>query len=274
LRQLAQTSRANDVDYVSRSASGEPYAGMLSGRLPLEWAPAQVVCDSPDKRKVEHGAQRGSLMAPLVAAAANGAQNELLMVTPYLVPSPNELTIVQDLRRRDAHVGILTNSLESAPGLTAFAGYAHFRKPLLKAGVNLYEARALLGDARGSGQSAKLSQHGNYALHAKLLVIDRQKVFIGSMNYDQRSRHINTEVGLIIDSAALAQQTAARFEAMVKMDNAYALVLRPSGGVKQRLVWDTQENGKTVEYLQEPTRSVWRKIKVRLLSLLPLDREL
>jgi putative cardiolipin synthase len=275
LRQLAQTSRANDVDYISRSASGEPYAGMLSGRLPLEWASAEVVCDSPDKRDVEHGVQRGYLMAPLVATAASGAQNELLMVTPYLVPSPNELTILQDLRRRDAHVGVLTNSLESAPGLAAFAGYTHYRKPLLKAGVNLYESRALLGDARGSGQSAKLSRHGNYAVHAKLLVVDRHKVFIGSMNYDQRSRHINTEVGLIIDSPAIAQQTAARFHAMVQMDNAYAVTLRPgSEGRRQRLAWDTQENGKAVQYLHEPTRSVWRKFKVRLLSLLPLDREL
>ena len=274
-RQLAQTARANDVDYVSRSASGEPYAGMLSGRLPLEWASAQVVCDSPDKRDVEHGAQRGPLMAPLVGAAAHGAKSELLMVTPYLVPSPDELTLLQDLRRRNTHVAILTNSLEGAPGLTAFAGYTHYRKPLLKAGVKLFEARARLGDARGSGQSEKLSRHRNYALHAKLLVIDRQQVFIGSMNYDQRSRHINTEVGLIIDSPPLAQQTAARFEAMVKPDNAYVLTLRPSGeGVKQSLVWATEENSKTVEYLHEPTRSVWRTIKVRLLSLLPIDREL
>jgi putative cardiolipin synthase len=274
-RQLAQTSRANDVDYVGRSASGEPYAGMLSGRLPLVWAPAQVVCDSPDKREVERGAQRGYLMAPLVAAAAHDAKNELLMVTPYLVPSPNELSILQDLRRRDAQVAILTNSLESAPGLAAFAGYTHYRTPLLKAGVNLYETRALLGNARGSGQSAKLSRHGNYALHAKLLVIDRQRVFIGSMNYDQRSRHINTEIGVIIDSAVLAEQTADRFHAMVQIDNAYALALHPPDeGVRQRLVWDTQEHGKPVEYLHEPTRSLWRRLKVTLLSLLPLDREL
>jgi cardiolipin synthase C len=70
-----------------------------------------------------------------------------------------------------------------------------------------------LGNARGSGQTDKLARYGNYALHAKLFVFDRRKVFIGSMNFDQRSKRINTEVGLIIDSPELAQQTAIRFEA-------------------------------------------------------------
>ena len=66
--------------------------------------------------------------------------------------------------------------------------------------------RSLLGSVKGSGQTAMISHYGNYALHAKLFVFDRQKIFMGSMNFDQRSRHLNTEVGLIIDSAELAQQ--------------------------------------------------------------------
>jgi len=146
--------------------------------------------------------------------------------------------------------------------------------PLLKDGVNLYEARSLLGNARGSGQTLKLSRYGNYALHAKLFVFDRQKIFIGSMNLDQRSKRINTEVGLIIDSGELAQQTAARFDAMVQPENSYVLALRPgSAGRRPHLVWDTREDGKPVEYVQEPARNVWQRLKVRLLSLLPLDRE-
>ncbi|HWW20039.1 MAG TPA: phospholipase D family protein, partial [Steroidobacteraceae bacterium] len=274
-QRLAQTSKSNGVDYLGRSASGEPYAGILSGRLALVWAPAEVVCDNPEKRKIEHGARAGKLMAPSVVAAANGAQTELLVVTPYFVPSDDELTILKDLRQRNAHVGILTNSLETAPGLTAYAGYTHYRVPLLKAGVNLYEARARLGNARGSGQTARLSRYGHYALHGKLFVIDRQRVFIGSMNYDQRSRNINTEVGLIIDSGELARQTAARFTAMVQMDNAYTLALRPGGAnIKSRLVWDTLENGKPIEYQREPARSSWQRMRARWLSLLPLDSEL
>lgn len=126
-----------------------------------------------------------------------------------------------------------------------------------------------------SGQTAIVSRYGNYALHAKLYVFDRQKIFMGSMNCDQRSKAINTEVGLIIESAELAQQTAARFDAMVRPENSYALALRPRPGAgPPRLVWRTSEGGKSVEYVREPARSCWQRLKVTLLSWLSLDREL
>jgi putative cardiolipin synthase len=132
-----------------------------------------------------------------------------------------------------------------------------------------------LGNVRGSGQTARLSRYGHYALHAKLFVFDRRKLFIGSMNFDQRSKRLNTEVGLIIDSPELAQQTAARFEAMARPENSYALALRPHGaGSPPRLVCRTREDGKAVEYTREPARSRWQRLKVKLLSLLPLDKEL
>jgi putative cardiolipin synthase len=120
-----------------------------------------------------------------------------------------------------------------------------------------------------------LSRYGNYALHAKLFVIDRQRTFIGSMNLDQRSRHLNTEVGLIIDSDELARQTAERFNAMVQPENSYVLALRRVGSeTKPQLVWDTKEDGKAVEYRHEPARGYWQRLRVGVLSLLPLDKEL
>jgi len=115
--------------------------------------------------------------------------------------------------------------------------------------VELYEIRSLLGNARGSGQTAAISRYGNYSLHAKMFVFDRQRVFIGSMNFDQRSMHLNTEIGLVIDSPDLAQQVAARFEAVVQSINAYTL------GGSPTLVWRTQEGGEAVEYDTEPARS-------------------
>jgi cardiolipin synthase C len=273
--QRAQASKTNVIDYVARSATGEPYAGIVSGRLPLVWAHAQVVCDSPDKKRVESGSRAGRLIIQPLTATASAAQSELLIVTPYFIPADGELQILADLRRRDVHVGVLTNSLESSPDPLAQAGYMHYRVPLLKDGVTLYEVRSLLGNASGSGQTLKLSRYGTYALHAKLFVFDRQKLFIGSMNFDQRSSHINTELGLIIDSSELARQTAARFDAMVQPENSYALALRPgSSGSGPRLVWATRENGNFVEYVEEPARSSWQRQKASLLSLLPLRGEL
>jgi cardiolipin synthase C len=80
---------------------------------------------------------------------------------------------------------------------------------------------------------------------------------------------------LIIDSPELAQQTAARFEAMASPPNSYALTLLARDGERAPLlVWRTEEEGKAVEYDREPARSEWQRAKVHLLSLLPLDKEL
>ena len=185
------------------------------------------------------------------------------------------MQLFKNLRQRNVRVRILTNSLESTPVLLAQSGYMHYRIPLLEAGVELYETRTHLGNAKGSGQTAAMSSYGNYSLHAKLFVFDRQKLFIGSMNFDQRSMHLNTEIGLIIDSPALAQQIAVRFEAMVQPVNVYMPALRDNGaGKTPSLVWHTQEGGETVEYQTEPARNEWQRIRADVLTLLPLDDEL
>jgi putative cardiolipin synthase len=147
---------------------------------------------------------------------------------------------------------------------------------MLETGVELYEIRSLLGNARGSGQTAAISRYGTYSLHAKLFVFDRQRIFIGSMNFDQRSMHLNTELGLIIDSPELAQQIATRFEAMVQAVNSYMVLLRPSDNVSSSpgLMWRTQEDIKVVEYRSEPARSDWQRFEANFLSHLPLDDEL
>jgi putative cardiolipin synthase len=95
------------------------------------------------------------------------------------------------------------------------------------------------------------------------------------MNFDQRSHHLNTEIGLIIDSPELARQTAARFESSVVPANSYALALRgePAGG-SPKLIWRTREGGKDIVYETEPARSPWQRMKVEFLSLLSLDKEL
>jgi putative cardiolipin synthase len=270
-----ETLKTDGVDYVARLASDEPYAGIISGRLPLVWAQAQVISDTPDKKGVDKGNVGGRLMAPQVLLAARATQSELLMITPYLVPTPDELRTVEDLRGRAIRVGILTNSLTSAPDLIAQAGYMKYRVPLLKDGVEVYEVRSLLGNTRGSGETAVVSHYGNYGLHAKLMVFDRKRLFIGSMNFDQRSRHLNTEIGLIIDSPELAQETVVRFDRMVQPENVYAPAwLDPHAGAPGHLVWHTREDGKDIEYLREPARGSWQKFKLNVMSWLPVDREL
>jgi putative cardiolipin synthase len=270
LRQVHQAG----ADYIKRAEQGDPFAGIIAGRLSVSWSQAQVVCDSPDKMKIVSGAGSGRLMYGPIAEATNHVQSEFIMVTPYLVPTPGEMQLLHGLRQRNVRVRILTNSLNSTNQLAAQAGYARYRRQLLRDGVELYELRALLGNSHGSGQSAKMSRYGNFGLHAKLFVFDRKRLFAGSMNFDQRSRRLNTETGLIIDSPELAAQTAARFEAMTQPANSYAVALQSPDSPSSALLWRTQENGQTVEYRREPSHSVWRRVAVALLGMLPLDKEL
>jgi putative cardiolipin synthase len=273
--QELQSLQKEPIDYAKQVATGEPFSGIIAGRLPLVWAQAKVIADSPDKRRVEKGDRSGRLMTRTVMDTAKAVQSELLMITPYFVPADEDLQILKDLRAHDVRVRILTNSLESNLEVSAHAGYQRYRKQLLTDGIELHEVRSLLGNTRGSGQTATISHYGNYSLHAKYFVFDRQKLFMGSMNFDQRSKRLNTEVGVIIDSKELAQQTALRFEAMTQPENSYSVGLPPtSTGSSPRLVWTTREDDQHVEYVQEPARSEWQRFKLMILSLLPISAEL
>jgi cardiolipin synthase C len=263
-------------DYQGRLAAGEPLADVLAGQATLAWARAEVACDSPNKaEKVASGARVGGLLFPPVEAAIRGTQTELIMVMPYLIPTPGELQLLEDERAQQRRVRILTTGLESENDPFAQSGYMHYRVPLLESGVELYEMRARPGNRRGSGESTRLTHSGNYSLHAKLMVFDRSAVFVGSMNYDQRSRRLNTENGLIIHSPELATETARRFAAMSAPQNAYEVTLeRAAADDAPQLRWTTVEGGHPVTLDSEPARSEWQKLEVHFLALLPLDREL
>jgi putative cardiolipin synthase len=262
------------MDYRARIASGKPLQDLIADDAALRWAKATVVCDSPDKKDVEQRKKRGRLMAPEVTQAMHAADSELLMVTPYFVPSESEIALLGELRQRNTKVRILSNSLESAPTLAAQSGYNKFRIRLLESGAQLYEVRALLSSNRGSGQTRAISRYGTYGLHAKLYVMDREHLYIGSMNYDQRSWRINTEVGLLIENRDLAEEVARRFDAMVSPEAAYQVFLDTDGKGRPHLRWTTEIDHREIELTREPSRGFWQRTQVEVLQLLPLDREL
>jgi len=124
-RARADKVRNAGFDYPGKLASGEPFADVLSGKLPLYWANALLVCDSPEKKQVQAGLRAGSLMYEPVANAIAHVRREFLLVTPYFIPTKAELGLLEDLRARGARVAVLTNSLESAPDVAAHSGYMH-----------------------------------------------------------------------------------------------------------------------------------------------------
>ena len=271
---IIPVKQGSGVDYRAQADSGKPYAQLLDGQLPLRWAPASVVFDSPDKKSIEAGQERGRLMGQAVEKRIATADAELLMVTPYFAPSPGELNLLKKVRARGASVKVLTNSLQSSTSLAAQSGYDKDRLPLALAGVQFYEIRPQLGSTRGSGQTRQISRYGNYGLHAKLYVFDRDQLFIGSWNFDERSLHINTEIGLFIDDAGLAGEVAERIDAMMQPEASYHVVVAGDEPNDHKLTWETQIDHHTVRYSREPSRGWWQNLGEGIFRLLPLHHEL
>jgi putative cardiolipin synthase len=261
-------------NYQERLAAGEPLADMLAGKLALSWASAEVAVDDPDKKDIVAGRRPGKLMYPIVAEAMRRATSDLTMVNPYVVPSADELELLRDRHAAGARVRLLTTSLEASNDPLAQSGYTRNRPRLLKAGVQLYELRALPGSARGSGESRRMTRTGNYSLHAKLMAFDTSGVFIGSMNLDQRSRWLNTENGVVVHSPEIAEQTVRRFAAMTEPQNAYRVSREPVSSSDPKITWTTEVHGREVTLRREPARSLWQRISVGLLKWLPIDWEL
>lgn len=155
---------------------------LVAGSISPSWASAEVIYDSPDKKKMEDDSMSGSLIYKSFAEVAKTTRSELLIITPFFVPGDDGMVLFKDLHERNVETKVLTNSLESTPQLAAHSGYKHYRKELLALDIKLYEIRASLGKAAGSGESKKLLRLGNYGLHAKQYISDRKKILLGSMN--------------------------------------------------------------------------------------------
>ncbi len=250
----------------------DPLRALLDGDGAAVWAKADVLYDHPDKVKVEAGEKSGPLLRERLAEALGKVDHELLIVSPYLVPADDGMRLIEQLRARGVRVRIITNSLASTDVPAVHAGYQHYRTRLLEDGVELYEVRPAPEAGDDHGHSLKAPSSGQFALHAKVFVLDRQRLFVGSMNFDYRSMRLNTEVGLLIDSAALARQAGARFDAIAQPANCYIPHLGPPDAFGHRpLMWRTEENGKTVELATEPMGTLARGLQASLLTLLPLD---
>ena len=163
---------------------------------------AQIL-DDDEQPSVGQPAEPGRLLRHRLNEVAGQLKSELIIVSPYLVPGPGGMKFFEALRERNVSVRILTNSLASTDMSIVHSGYQAFRAPLLKSGVDLYEVRPVLGQPIVRGNQLKSPSSGRYALHAKVFVFDRARVFIGSMNLDQRSFYLNTEIGLPLTIALL-----------------------------------------------------------------------
>jgi putative cardiolipin synthase len=236
---------------------------LVARTLPLEWADTRLVSDDPAKA-LQREAQGSGVESQLRQMIGTPACN-FDLVAPYFVPGPGVTDELVALARAGVAVRVLTNALEATDVAAVHAGYAKWRKPLLQAGVKLYEMRRSwpLEDRRH--RPGPLISSGS-SLHAKTFAVDGTRMFIGSLNFDPRSINLNTEMGFLIASPAMARQLKERLDTGLA-ERAYEVRLAPDGA----LYWVERKQGAVIRHDTEPGASVWRRLGVRILSWLPID---
>ena len=257
----AHRSAARDSEYAKRLRESDLLTKLLAHDLPLVWAPAQVVADRPDKvasaATPSAPVKLGSQLRPLV----ENARSELIISSPYFIPGKSGILFFEKLRNKGVRVTILTNSFAGNDVAIVHSGYAKYRKDLLKLGVELYELKPSLAAAPEKDQERFGSSGAS--LHAKAFIIDREQVFVGSLNLDPRSLDLNTELGFVVESRELAEMLARQFEELIRPAYTYRLTLEPKDG---DIVWITEENGREVRFTRDPDVGIWRRFSTWFLS--------
>ncbi|SDB39263.1 phospholipase D family protein [Bauldia litoralis] len=267
LTDAAAEARASEgaKAYVQAIAGSTLVQEFESGSEGLEWVPVTVVSDDPAKGLGE--APVSDLLVGKLHALLAQPESEVDLVSAYFVPGEEGTALLTGLAANDVAVRVLTNAQESTDVVVVHSAYARYRPELLDAGVTLYELRA--DQAGPPEEEAGFTIFGPSAssLHAKTFAIDGKRIFIGSFNFDPRSARLNTEMGVLIESPAMATGLSRFMQSEAPLV-AYAVVPGPDGG----LAWVTTEaDGETTVFDVEPDTTGFQRWMVRFLGLLPIE---
>jgi cardiolipin synthase C len=232
-------------------------------QLQLNWVPATVLADQPAKIASENSPDVEVTVANDIMALMRTAQQELIVISPYFVPGKEGMALIRDLVNRGVHVRILTNSLATTDSPLVDIGYARYRVPLLHLGVDLRE----MGQKHARFHPYRSS---NASLHAKALVIDQKTVFIGSLNMDERSAKINSELGLVIGSAEIARQVTNLLDD-ISTDGSYKVQLQDHSN---HVEWVSGDAGAQMIWHTDPGTSRTERLWLKMLSPFAPDESL
>jgi len=262
------------LDQSVAEISASPYAGAVvqqvnqyveSGGNVFEWAPYQLVVDSPDKGVKARAAEADSITDPLIESLRS-AEHELIIISPYFVPLKSGIQGLIELRNKGIDITVITNSLAANNQFTVHGGYAPSRKPLLEAGVKIYEVRP---DADVSGTEFVDASGAKATLHTKAFIVDDKEVFIGSFNFDPRSADLNTELGVIIRDPELATVFAVLVDEALEKQT-FEVFLNDKG----RLRWRGHHDGQEVIYDKEPETTWGQRFIAGFVRILPIKKQL
>lgn len=270
--ELAAYLEANrDSPYVTQA--GSRLAGEAkSGRYDFDWGKATLLYDDPAKISQAPDVTDGHLMSQF-SGIGGQIQQELLIVSPYFIPGEAGVAWLRNLVARGVRVTVLTNSLAATDVGAVHSGYQRYRDALLEGGIVLYELKPGAIQPAITEKKAKAYGASRASLHAKSFVFDRSAVFIGSLNLDPRSMRLNTEIGVVCESAPLAEDIAGALER--NLDSiAWRLTRVVDASGSAHIEWIETRAGGERRYVDEPEVGTLRRFSVWFLGLLPIESQL
>lgn len=264
LKQLRKELKARvQAAQKSRYAEASRMRDALERLAHGDWAPAwsanyRFVSDDPGKVSLAERAPARAQVAAALAPVIGATQRKLTLISPYFVPG-SATPKLASLAQSGKSVRILTNSLASNDVTAVHSGYAHYREPLLQAGVQLYELKRL------GGATTSLLGSSGASLHTKAFAVDDRILFVGSFNLDARSTWLNCEQGVLVEASKLARQLALIFAEHTTVQAAWRVELHDGA-----LRWSAGEQHEE----REPGASFTRRTLAWLSGLLPLEAQL
>lgn len=157
----------------------EPLEGLLAERpAPRQGGvPVQILPTGPNNDN--------EALAQLALASFHGAQEELILTTPYFVPGEAEVVSLCTAAKRGVSVRLVVPARNDSP-LVQAVSRSHYER-LIDAGVEVFEYQEGL-------------------LHAKTLTVDRDLALVTTANFDRRSFDLNFEVSTLVYDSDFASQ--------------------------------------------------------------------
>ena len=229
--------------------------------LSMLQAETSAYADSPDKiAPLNHSVAASDTLTHRFLLQLSEARHDVDLFSPYFIPGDEALERIRKLREQGVKLRVVTNSLAVSDEPLVSIRLERHQTELLRMGVDLYELsstrlkldrtlRGLLGSSTGR-------------LHAKLALVDRSTVMVGSMNLDPRSATINTEIGVRVASPKLAEMILEGFK-VDSVAGVYQVKLRPDGsGVR----WVAVDGDTTEEVDVDPDTSLAQRLRLMFLS--------
>lgn len=137
---------------------------------------------------------RNSAMPEVFEALMHNAKDDLIITTPYFVPSEAMHSALCSAAFRNVRTSLVMPKHNDS-WVVAAASRSYYLE-LLKAGVRIFE-------------------YPNGLLHAKSMTVDGEIALIGSANLDRRSFDLNYENNILLKSRALSAKIRERQEAYI-----------------------------------------------------------